>query len=228
MADKTTLADQQQGTPKRYKDSGDSTFAELAAAYPLPIPWGVLGHYRVNHRCAIVATQAANSRLFSMRNNGTNLIVPTRLILKWLMTGAHTAAIEDSLDVFKATGFTVSDTVNVVTPVGSRKRTTMAAAPGGAEIRGVTIAGAAAGMTGGTLTKDGGSFAQLPQWLLLAQPTAAVVPDQRVDAEDDVNGTHPFVFAQNEGFEIENRVLLGAAAGSSLYIDFSYAEVTGY
>jgi hypothetical protein len=36
------------------------------------------------------------------------------------------------------------------------------------------------------------------------------------------------VFSPNEGFIIENRVLLGAAAGSSVYIDFSWAEVTGY
>ena len=35
--------------------------------------------------------------------------------------------------------------------------------------------------------------------------------------------TYPFVFAQNEGFIVENRVLLGAAAGSSVYIDCSYA-----
>ena len=30
-----------------------------------PIPHGALGHYRVNHRCVLVANQAANSRLFA-------------------------------------------------------------------------------------------------------------------------------------------------------------------
>ena len=228
MADKTTLADAQQGVAKRFRDSGDATFAEFVAAAPAPLPFATLGHYRATHRTVLLATQAANSRLFSLRNAGPNLIIPTRLILKWLATAAHTAAIEDSLDVFKCTAFSVSDSVNVVTPGTSRKRTgNMAAAPGNAEMRGLAIAGAAAGMTGGTLTKDASSYGQLPQWFQAALPAQQIL-DVRLDAEDDVNGTYPFVFANNEGFEIENRVLLGAAAGSSIYIDFSYAEVAAF
>lgn len=214
--------------------SGEITDVGVAAAKAQhvtvkPIPYGALGHYRTNHRCALVATQAANSRLFELRNtHASNLIIPTRLVIKWLQTGAHTAAIEDSLDVFKVTGFSAVDTTNTVTPTASAKRATMAAAPGAAAIRGVTVAGAAAGMTGGTLTKDGASIGQLPQWLLAAAPTAGSVLVNLVDNFDDVNGTHPFVFAQNEGFIIENRVLLGAAAGSSVYIDCSWAEVTAF
>lgn len=193
-----------------------------------PIPYGSLGHYRVNHRCAIVNTQAANSRLFEVRNtHATNLIIPTRLIIKWIQTGAHTAAIEDSLDVFKVTGFSAVDTTNTVTPTPAVKRASMAAAPGAAAIRGVTVAGAAAGMTGGTLVKDG-TIGQLPQWLLAALPTAGTVAVQVIDNFDDVNGTHPFAFSQNEGFIIENRVLLGAAAASAVYFDFSWAEVTAF
>ena len=194
-----------------------------------PIPYGSLGHYRVNHRCAIVNSQAANSRLFEVRNtSSTNLIIPTRLIIKWMQTGAHTAAIEDSLDVFKVTSFSAVDTTNTVTPTVSVKRGTMAAAPGSAAVRGVTVAGASAGMTGGTLTKDGGSIGQLPAFFVTTQPTAGIVTWQFLDNFDDVNGTHPFVFSQNEGFIIENRVLLGAAAASSVYIDFSWAEATLY
>lgn len=193
-----------------------------------PIPSSI-GHCRVNHRCAIVATQAANSRLFELRNtHATNIIIPTRLNIQWIQTGAHTAAIEDSLDVFKVTGFTAVDTTNTVTPVASMKRASMTAAPGGAAIRGVTIAGAAAGMTGGTLVKDGGSIGQLPQWMLAALPTGGTVFPMTREMLDDVNGCHPLALAQNEGFIIENRVLLGAAAGSSVYIDFCWAEVAAF
>ncbi len=196
---------------------------------PKPIPYGSLGHYRVNHRCALVNSQAANSRLFELRNtHASNLIVVTRLVLKWLQTAAHTAAIEDSLDVYKVTGFTAVDTTNTVTPVPSSKRTTMAASPGSASIRGVTAAGAAAGMTGGTLTKDSSSIGQLPLWMLAAVPTGAPTPQAMLDVFDDVNGTYPLVLVQNEGFIVENRVLLGAAAGSSVYIDCTYAEVAAY
>lgn len=203
--------------------------ANPAHVLPKPIPYGVLGHYRVNHRCALVATQAAGSRLFEVRNSGANLLVPTRLIIKWIQTAAHTAAIEDSLDVFKDTAFTVVDNANTVTPTASVKRTaTMAAAPGAAQIRGVTIAGAAAGMTGGTRTPDAGSIGQIPKWLTAGFADPQRLEYSQLDNFDDVNGTHPFVFAQNEGLEIQNRVLLGAAAGSSVYIDFSWAEVTAF
>lgn len=194
-----------------------------------PIPASV-GHYRVNHRCVLVATQAANSRLYEIRNShASNLIITTRLLTKWMSSSAHTAFIEDSLDVFKCTSFSVVDTTNTVTPSVSAKRTSMAAT--NASIRGVTVAGAAAGMTGGTLTKDGTSVGQhpkiLPQTVEATTETSPRTPDV-VDHFDDVNGTYPFVFIQNEGLIIENRVVLGAAAGSSVYIDHSFAEVTAY
>lgn len=192
-----------------------------------PLYYGTLGHYRVNHRCALVATQAANSRLFEVRNShASNLIVPTRLVIKWIQTAAHTAAIEDSLDVYKVTSFTAVDTTNTVTPVATEKRTSMGAS--GAVLRGVTVAGAAAGMTGGTLTKDTSAAGQLPQWLLAALPTGSTIIAQLLENFSDLNGEHPFVLAADEGLIIENRVLLGAAAGSSVYIDFAWAEVPSY
>lgn len=192
-----------------------------------PLPSSI-GHYSVSHRCAIVAAQVANSRLFELRNaHATNLLVLLALTIKWLHTAAHTAAIEDSLDAYKVTGFTAVDTVNTVTPVGSIRRSTMTAFPGNALVRGVTVAGAANGMTGGTLTKDSTPFLQLPQWMLLAQPTAGLVLPAVADLPPDLGG-HPFVFSQNEGFIIENRVLLGAAAGSSVYIDAAWAEVAAF
>jgi nitrous oxidase accessory protein NosD len=131
---------------------------------PKPIPTSV-GHYRVCVKVNLIAAQAANSRLFELRNaHATNLIIPTRLELRWLQTAAHTAAILDAIDLFKVTGFTAVDTTNTVTPVPSLLRTSFAATA--AAIRHVTIAGAAAGMTGGTLTKDSNAVGMLEQWLL--------------------------------------------------------------
>jgi hypothetical protein len=178
----------------------------------------------------LVNTQAANSRLFEIRNtSATLLLIPTRLQIRWINSAAHTAIIEDSLDVFKLTTFNAVDTTNTVTLTPSSRRTSMAAAT--AAVRGVTVAGAAAGMTGGTLTKDSGPVGSLPRILnLTAEATTETTPRTAdvLDVFDDVNGTHPFVFVQNEGFEVENRVLLGAAAGSSVYIDLSFAEVSNF
>jgi hypothetical protein len=167
--------------------------------------------------------------LWEVRNTSTNIIIPTRLRVMWTLTAAHTAAIRDSIQLFRCTSFTAVDTTNTVTPTVSVKRTAgMAAAPGGAAIRHVTVAGAAAGMTGGTMTKDGGASSILEQWLLAAVPTAGPTTSLTAELLDDVNGTHPFALAQNEGLELENEVLLGAAAGSSVVVDFSWAEVTAY
>lgn len=193
-----------------------------------PTPVGALGHYKTSHRAAIIAAQAANSRLFELQNaHATNLIVVHEIRIAWVQTAAHTAAIEDSIDLYRCTGFSAVDTTNTVTPAISKLRASFATA--GANVRGVTVAGAAAGMTGGTLTKDTNPLRQIPQFLLATVPTAG--PTVQIEGwyRPDVNsGESPLILVQNEGLTIENRVLLGAAAGSTFYIDIEWAEVTAY
>ncbi len=191
-----------------------------------PIPYGTLGHYRTSVRINSTAAQAANSRIFEIRNtHATNLIIPTRLTVLALQTAAGTAQ-ENSLDIYRCTSFSVVDTTNTVTPVSSVKRTSMAAYPGGAAVRHLTLAGNAAGMTGGTLTKDTQFFATLPYNVAAAIATTFMWGP--LDALDDVNGSHPFVFIQNEGLIIENRVLNVTSYGITWYIDFAWAEVTAF
>lgn len=192
-----------------------------------PIPYGSAGHYRYSVRIISTAAQAANSRIFEVRNIGVGgLIIPTRLTIRALQVAAGTAQ-ENSLDVFRLTSFSAVDTTNTVTPTSSVKRTSMAAFPGtAAAIRHLTVAGAAAGMTGGTMTKDGNMFATLPYNVAAAINTTTIWGP--LDVLDDVNGTHPFVFAANEGFEIENRVLNVTSYGIAWYIDFSWVEVSAF
>jgi hypothetical protein len=190
-----------------------------------PIEHGVLGHYRIALRINSTAAQAANSRIFEIRNShATNLIVPTRLTLKALQTVAGTAQ-ENSLDIFKVTSFTVLDTVNAVAPTVSYKRNNMTTVPLSAQVRHLTLTGAAAGMTGGTLTKDVSMMSTMPYNVAAAVGASVWGPH---DVFDDVNGTHPFVLAQNEGMIIENRVLNVTSYGITWYLDVSWAEVTAY
>jgi hypothetical protein len=219
------MAIQVQGNGGVIADVGGTTFRSLNVQTK-PIEYGALGHYRTTVRIASTAAQAANSRILELRNtSATNLIVLTRLSLRALQTAAGTAQ-ENSLDCFRVTGFTAVDTTNTVTPVSSVKRTSMAAYPGGAAIRHLTLSGAAAGMTGGTLTKDTQAFATLPYNVAAAIATTTIWGP--LDCLDDVNGTHPFVFAQNEGFIVENRVLNVTSYGITWYLDVSWAEVTAY
>lgn len=192
-----------------------------------PIKYGSGGHYGTTARLAIVALQAAGSRLFTLRNaNTSNLVVITSIYLSWLQTAAHTAAIEDSLDLFRVTGFSAIDNTNytalTVTPQRSAGMGTA-----GALVGQVTATGVAGGSTGGTMTLDAQAWWQLPQWLLAAQPTGqTVIPMTLMYTLG--NGEHPLVLKPNEGFAMTNRVLLGAAAGSSVYLDLEWAEVDEY
>ena len=219
------MAIQVQGNGGTVQEVAGTTF-RAAHVHVKPLEYGALGHYRTSVRINSTAAQAANSRLFEIRNtHASNLIIPMRLTLRALQTVAGTAQ-ENSLDVFRVTSFTAVDTTNTVTPTTSVKRTSMAAYPGGAAVRHLTLAGAAAGMTGGTLTKDAQFFATLPFNVAAAINTTTTWGP--IDCLDDVNGTHPFVFAQNEGLIIENRVLNVTSYGMTWYIDFSWAEVAAY
>lgn len=184
------------------------------------------GHYKYSVRILSTAAQAANSRIFELRNPNATPIILTRLTLRALQVAAGTAQ-ENSLDCFRCTSFTVLDTTNTVTPGSSVKRTTgMTAFPGGAQVRHLTVAGAAAGMTGGTMTKDANMFATLPFNVAAAISTSYQWGP--LDCVDDVNGTHPFVFGQNEGFEIENRVLNVTSYGMAWFLDVSWADALAF
>lgn len=196
---------------------------EAASALHVAVkPIAALGHYRVNHRCALVTAQAANSRLFELRNPSSSvLVVPTRLILRAVQASAGTAQ-EASIDAYRLTGFTAVDTTNAVAIAPSPKRTGMSAPV--AQLRGVTATGAAAGMTGGTLAKDSSSVGQMPMVIAAAAGTVVWF----ADLLDDVNGTHPFVLGLNEGLVIENRALNATSYGVTLYVDCSWAEAAAF
>lgn len=140
---------------------------------------------------------------------------------------ARLDAIETETGASAVLKIRTGDTTNTVTPTGSvRRGGTMAAYPGGAAIRHVTVAGAAAGMTGGTLTKDGNMAGSLMAWAATAG--ASTVP-QFQELLDDMNGTHPFVLSQNEGIIVEN-VVVGSATANvvQVLLDLSWAEVAAF
>ena len=205
---------------------GGTTFRAMHV-HMKPLEYGALGHYRTAIKLTMATTQAANSRLFEVRNtHASNLLVPTRIRAAVQPAGTVTTAYGFELGLFRVTSFTAVDTTNTVTPTSSVKRTSMAAYPGGAHVRHVTVAGAAAGMTGGTLTKDANAIASMIAWLATAAATS--MPVER-ELMDDVNGTHPLVCAQNEGWELEN-VVAGSATANVVQamLDVSWAEVASF
>jgi hypothetical protein len=214
-----------------------STLMEVGAigATPLhvtakPVTFTSAGHYRTRFRVAMVVGQSATARIFELRNQGPGVVVLTRLLVSAGQIASGTPQ-ENSFDAYRLTNFTAIDTTSTTSPDVEIKRTSNMQFPesrgtvttfmGYAQVRG--MAAAIGGMTGGTLTKDGNAFATLP--FNVAAAINASSDWGPYDFTDDVNGTHPFVFAPNEGFDIENRVANVTSYGVEFRVDCSWAEV---
>jgi hypothetical protein len=221
------MAIQVQGNSGVVAEVGGTSFRG-SHVHVKPLEFGALGHYALTVRISSTAAQAANSRILELRNtHASNFIIPTRLTLRALQTAAGTAQ-ENSLDCFKVTNFTVVDTTNTVTPTtGVKRSANMAAFPGGAAIRHLTLTGAAAGMTGGTLTKDAQAFATLPYNVAAAINVNNIWGPINAIPNDGL-WEHPYVFAQNEGLIVENRVLNVTSYGITWYLDLAWAEVAAF
>lgn len=222
------MAIQVQGNSGVVAEVGGTTFRALHV-HVKPLEYGALGHYRTAIKLTMAISQAANSRLFEIRNqHATNLIILTRARVQAMPSGTVTTQYAGEIGLFKLTGFSVVDTTNTVTPTSSVKRTAgMVAYPGTSGVpRHVTVAGAAAGMTGGTLTKDGNEIGNL---MFSAVTMAAGTLPSVQELMDDMNGTHPLVCAQNEGWEFEN-VVAGSATANAIQvtIDCAWADVTAF
>lgn len=191
-----------------------------------PLSHGALGHYRTAIKLTMATSQAANSRLFEVRNTGSNVLVLTRCRIMVSPSGTVTTPYVGEFGLWRLTSFTAVDSTNTVTPTSSIKRTGMAAYPGGAAVRHNTVAGAAAGMTGGTLTKDGNMLGSMLCPLGTLAAGATVWSEELVD---EVLGTHPLVCAQNEGWLVEN-VAAGSATANvvQVVVDCSWAELTTF
>ena len=217
------MAIQIQGNAGTVADVGGTTFRAMNTQIK-PIEYGNNGHYKATLRISSTAAQTANSRILELRNPTAGLfIIPTRLTIRVLQTAAGTAQ-ENSLDVYKATSFTVVSSTNAVTGTPTTKRTSMSAVQG--QLRYLTLTGVAAGMTGSTATKDSTPIGTVPYNVAAAINTNG--PIASADIFDDVNGTHPLVLAQNEGLVIENRVLNVTSYGVTWFIDIAWAEVNAY
>jgi len=217
------MAIQIQGNAGVVADVSGTTFRSMKTQ-PMPYDFATVGHYRTSVTITSTSAQAANSRLFEVRNTGSNLLVLTQLRLQAIQGASGTAQI-NRLECFKLTGFSAVDTTNTVTPVSSVKRTgNMTAYPGNAAVRHLTLAGNVNGMTGGTLTKDTQAFGAMVTPVTTSAQTVTYI----LDLSDINQGSHPFVFANNEGWDVESAVLNVTTFGYTWTIDCSWCEVTAF
>jgi predicted secreted Zn-dependent protease len=79
-------------------------------------------------------------------------------------------------------------------------------------------------MTGGTLTKDANALYTMP-YLVAAAASTIPLPMEDFIANVNAHNSHPLTLLQNEGIELENRVLNVTSFGVTWYLYFEWAEV---
>lgn len=203
---------------------GGGTVFKGAAVHAKPIDHGSFGHYRGTFALIMVAGQSSGSRLVELRNSASNWIIPTKVEVTVLPIGAVAVPYPLYIGLSRCTSFSAVDTANVGTPSLSPMKSTMPAAPGGAQVRHVTLAGHASGMTGGTLTKDSGYLSLMAAWMASVSSTSQPVTRDLVGSlRQDM---HPLICANNEGFVLEH---VGSGSGTAngviVLIDLAWAEV---
>jgi hypothetical protein len=188
---------------------------ELTGAYQLSLASGAL--------TTVAASTASAGTLFSFRYapGTSNVCVVKRVSVGWVQTTAFGAAQQMGLGLFVARGFSGADSGGTAATLSgdNQKMRTSLATTGVSNIN----VGTTAALTAGTRTLD-------------AQPLGAAyfwvpgVGTQLVNTEllaYDVND-YPLVLANQEGFCIQNLILMGATGVGTLVVNVEWFEASAY
>ena len=188
---------------------------ELTGAFQLSMTSGAL--------TTVAAGTASAGTVFSFRYapGGSTVCVVKRVSLNWVQTTAFGAAQQMGFGLFVARGFSGADsggTAATLSGDNNKMRTSLA----NIGVSNINI-GSTGALTAGTRTLD-------------AQPLGAVnfwvpgVGTQLVTTEMlayDVND-YPLVLENNEGFVIQNQILMGASGVGTLVVNVEWFEATSY
>lgn len=191
-----------------------------------PLEYGALGHYRMAVDVLLLPSQAANSRLFEIRNSHvSNLLIPTRLTARVMPIGGVATPYLFELGCFRCTSFSDVDTASATAAIPAPMKSSMAGSPGSAQVRYLQAAGHASGMTGGTMTKATLPWASLMAWMASVSSTTQPVTMDWFRHPDE----HPPILTQDQGLIIEN-IKAGPATQNAVLvqIELAWAEVTAY
>ena len=196
----------------------DTTFRTLRVSLR---PTELIGYYSVSGSSGALTGVAAAGPVWAFRNTGSNLLIVRRLSIGFVTTTAFTTAQGLQYELFRATGFTVSDSggTALYTAGQNKHRTSFANVTSAPDIR---IASTAA-LTAGTRTLDTAGMG-----IAGGSSTAVGTSMPITDILEQDAGDYPFVLAQNEGFIIANGIAMGAAGVIRLQVSCEYAEVSSY
>lgn len=196
----------------------DATFR---AARVTMRPCEVINWNSISGSSGALTAVAAAGNVFSFRNTGANPILVRQVRIGFGTTTAFTAAQSLFYTMFKCTGFTVSDSGGTALYTAGQNKhresfTNITSAP---DVR-VSTTGA---LTAGTRTVQTQGIANA-----CGASTAVGTSMQNIALLSTTPGEYPLYLAQNEGFVIQNDVLMGAAGVIRLQVQVEFAEVTSY
>lgn len=187
-------------------------------------PVQCLGRNSVAAPTGIITVIAAGGAIFSFRNISANLIMVRRVGIGFVCTTAFTTAQRMEFRLTVARAFTASDTGGTALALtgDQGKHRTSLSTPTSVDCR---ISGVAA-LTAGTKTLDTINLGYVGFWV------AGVGSVLQADTADNLfshnSGDYPLILAQNEGFNILNSFLMGAAGAGVAYVSMEFAEVTSF
>jgi len=186
-----------------------------------------LGTYAASLFTGAYTVAAANTPMFSMRfvagsAGQAQIAMIQRIAINIVPTVAFTAAQQVSYGAYVARSWTAVDsggTAATLTGNNNKLRTSMSttqlAATGDMRI---STTGT---LTAGTRTLDSQAFAVASAWV----PTALVAQSiQQVILYETFAGDQPLVLANQEGFVINNLILMGAAGVLSIGVTVEWTE----
>lgn len=186
-------------------------------------PQEALAWYSIGARSGALTAAAAAGAVFSLRNSGTNLIIVRRVGVGFVCTTAFTAAQAMDFSLIVARAFTASDTGGTaitLTGNNAKHRTSLGTLTGG-DLRIATTAA----LTAGTKALDGNTTGSLGFFVAGVGTSLPYAPGNLFSHD---TGDYPIVLAANEGINIQNLTLMGAAGVGTLYVGLEFAEVTAY
>ena len=190
-------------------------------------PDEMLGSYQVSANTGGLTTVAASTSsagtIFSFRyvagGSGTVAIVK-RISVGFVCTTAFGTAQQMSYGIFAARGFTASDsggTALTLTGNNNKMRTSSASSTALAQI---ATTGA---LTAGTRTIDSQPIAMTNFWVPGAGTSLVQTEILNYDA-----GDYNLVLATNEGFVINNMILMGATGVGTATVNVEWFEAAAY
>ena len=186
-------------------------------------PMEVTAWLSVGERSGNVTAAAANAALFSFRNLSANPVIVRRIGCGFIVNTAFTAAQEMAFGLKMARAFTASDTGGTaiaLTGSNAKHRTSLGALSS-ADCRIATTAG----LTAGTKTLDNNNLTAVGFYAGAVGATLAPMANNLLSHD---TGDYPLVLAQNEGFNIMNLILMGAAGVGVFYANVELAEAASY